>query len=200
MESETNPPVCVGATKRFSVLLEPLDPSFYFCMCLCTRAMVCIMCVCICRRTREWNPRIHSLECEVCVFWAARGQGMSPKLTVTTLSGVTQSARVMSDSRWWVRAHAGCAQRACWSLPHVFTYANAHKNTHTHIHIYSTATCLFRPQHWSNVCVFNRCLLYLSQKKWKSISAPVNGPFILFCSGGVWTTFGRCLVVFYSDL
>lgn len=48
------------------------------------------MCVCICRRIREWNPRIHSLECEVCVLSRAEGRGMSSKLTVTILRGMTR--------------------------------------------------------------------------------------------------------------
>lgn len=82
------------------------------------------LCICICRRIREWNPRIHSLEFEVCVFWAARGRGMSPKLTVTTLSGMT---RVCVCYEWQqVMGACSCRVRpqAYWWPPHVFMYIN----------------------------------------------------------------------------
>lgn len=35
------------------------------------------VCVCICRRIREWDPRIHSLECEVCVLSSPRARNVS---------------------------------------------------------------------------------------------------------------------------
>lgn len=45
MESETIPPVCVGAMNlrlRILLLMEPLDVSFYFSVCLYTHALVCV--------------------------------------------------------------------------------------------------------------------------------------------------------------
>lgn len=50
--------------------------------------MIACLCVCKCRRFGEWNPRIHLLECEVCV-----SPGMSAELTVIMLMGMT-SVRV----------------------------------------------------------------------------------------------------------
>lgn len=48
---------------------------------LCMSAHSCCgmhMCVCICWMIREWDPRIHSLECEVCVLSGPRGKECLP--------------------------------------------------------------------------------------------------------------------------
>lgn len=48
---------------------------------LCMSAHSCCgmhMCVCICWMIREWDPRIHLLECEVCVLSGPRGKECLP--------------------------------------------------------------------------------------------------------------------------
>lgn len=50
---------------------------FSVCVCALTRWYAYSMCVCICWRIREWDPRIHSLECEVCVLSNPRARNVS---------------------------------------------------------------------------------------------------------------------------
>lgn len=88
------------------------------------------MCVCICRRIREWDPRIHSLECEVCVLSGPGARNVS-QTHCNNFKWHDQSACVMSDSRWWVRAHAGCAPRPVGHHHMFFTYTNTHQNIQT---------------------------------------------------------------------
>lgn len=130
-------------------------------MCLCTRAMVCIYASAYVGRIREWNPRIHSLECEVCVL-SSPERGMSPKLTVTTLSGMTR-VRVL-----WVTAGDGCvlmlgAPQGPVGHHHMCSRIQIHtKNTHT-------VTCLSPPQHGSNVCVLIG-VCFISARKRERVS------------------------------
>lgn len=90
--------------------------------------------VCICWRIREWNPRIHSLECKVCVFRAAQGRGMSPKLSVTTLSGVTGAVCVCYE--WQQVMGVSSSRRVRLEAPSIST---SHTYACTQKHIARTA-------------------------------------------------------------
>lgn len=145
MESETIPTLCAGAMNLRLRILVLLDVSFYFCVCLCTHAMVCICVSAYVGGLGSGTPEYTRWNVK-CVFWAARGQGMSPKLTVTTLSGMTR-VRVL-----WVTAGDECVlmQGAPRGLLVTTTCFHVYEYTPKHTH---TATCLSPPQHGSNVCV-----------------------------------------------
>lgn len=58
--------------------LEAADFGFIsVCVCALMRWYAYTMCVCICWRIREWDSRIHSLECEVCVLSNPRARNVS---------------------------------------------------------------------------------------------------------------------------
>lgn len=140
------------------LLVEPLDQPFNFTVsvhsCIGMR-----ICACICRRTREWDLRIYSLECQVCVL---KGHEC---LLIPLYQPLSDMATVCVCVFWVM----GVMDEFCCRMhllvptcsPPNTQYTHIHKNTHTH-----------------RVC-FNRRLLYYSQKRWKSISAPVSGSFIL---------------------
>lgn len=182
--------ICVDAESlwlRISVLLDRLDPSFYFCV--RTRAMVCIYASAYVTGLGSGTPEYTCWNVK-CVFWAARGRGMSPKLTVTTFKYHDRRACVMSDSRWRVRARA---RVRLWGL--LITITCVHVNRRT-----DEVTCLSPPQHCSNVCVLIGVCFISARKRERVSQLQSMGLSFFFCWGGIWTTFGRCLLVFNSDL
>lgn len=133
--------------------------SIYFCVSLRTHATVCIYVSAYVGGLGSGTPEYTRWNVK-CVFWAARGRGMSPKLTVTTLSGVTR-VRVL-----WVTAGDGCvlmqgAPRGLLVSTACVQYAN------THI----AATCLSPPQHGSNVCVLIG-VCFISARRSERVSLP----------------------------
>ena len=107
-KSETIPPVCVGQTNlKLLVSMELLNMSFYACVHLPSGML---MCDSICWRIKEWEPRIHSLECEVCVLSGSRAKNVS-QTHCNNFKWPDKILCVISDSRWWVRTPAGCASK-----------------------------------------------------------------------------------------
>lgn len=182
--------ICVEAENlwlRISVLLDRLDPSFYFGV--RTRAMVCIYASAYVGGLGSGTPEYTCWNVK-CVFWAARERGMSPKLTVTTFKCHDRRARVMSDSRWRVRART---RVRLWGL--LVTITCLHVNRHT--------DPLSPPQYRSNVCVLfqpekGKSHLYSSQ--WAFHSFFVEVVFGQPLAGAYWCSTQICSLFVKLDL
>lgn len=112
------------------IVLEPLSPLIYNVVCLYTRAMACIYVSAYVAGLGSGTPEYTQWNVK-CVFWAARGQGMSPKLTVNILRAWPHRVCVL-----WVTAGDGHRPETCCLPPHIFTHTNTLTNqTHAHTHV-----------------------------------------------------------------
>lgn len=88
------------------------------CLCVHTRAGVCLCATPYVRELGSGDPEYTRWNVK-CVFWAAWGQGMSSRFTVTSISGPTRVwvlwQQVMGAGSWGVRL------KAYWS-PHTVIY------------------------------------------------------------------------------
>lgn len=85
---------------------------------LCVHSWVGMrICVCICWRIREWDPRIHSLECEVCALSSLRARNVSQ--THCTNFKWQDVVCVMSDRGDACILMQGAPQALLVPIPHV---------------------------------------------------------------------------------